>query len=115
MANYQDLRVWQKAMDLTIEVYALCSLLPRTETYGLASQMKRAAVSIPSNIAEGQRRLTKKDSASFAGIALGSLGELETQLILASKLYRIDINKALLACSEVGMMCSGLIKSLRSA
>ncbi|WP_316638118.1 four helix bundle protein [uncultured Ruminococcus sp.] len=70
--NYRDLLVWQKAMDLVIEVYQLTSLLPREENYNLSSQMRRAAVSIPSNIAEGQQRKSTKEFINFLSIAKGS-------------------------------------------
>ena len=74
----EDLIVWQKAMDLTIEVYRLVKFLPREETYALSDQMRRAAVSIPSNIAEGHGRNSNKEFANFLSIARGSLTELRT-------------------------------------
>jgi len=84
--DYQDLEVWQMAMDLCEKVYRLTSRFPRQETYGLTSQMQRAAVSIPSNIAEGRMRGTTREYAHFISVARGSLAELRTQLILASRL-----------------------------
>ena len=84
--DYQDLEVWQMAMDLCEKVYRLTSGFPRQETYGLTSQMQRAAVSIPSNIAEGRMRGTTREFAHFVTVARGSLAELRTQIILAGRL-----------------------------
>ena len=95
-------------------VYKVCANLPKTEMYALCDQMKRAAVSIPSNIAEGQKRLNRQETIQFTGIALGSLAELETQLHLCSRIYKIDVSNELALSEEVGKMLTGLIKSLRS-
>ena len=84
--SFKDLIVWQKAMDLAVEVYALVKFLPKEETYALSDQMHRAAVSIPSNIAEGHARQTQKEFVQFLCIARGSRAELETQLMLAKRL-----------------------------
>lgn len=84
--SYRDLVVWQKAMDLVIAVYELTSKFPKEEVYGITSQMRRAAISIPSNIAEGKYRGTRKDFAQFLRIAFGSGAELETQLEIARRL-----------------------------
>ena len=84
--NYRDLLVWQKAMDLVIEVYHLTNLLPREESHNLSSQMRRAAVSIPSNIAEGQQRKSTKEFIHFLSIAKGSNAELQTQLLICTRL-----------------------------
>lgn len=100
-------------MDLTEAVYALCRQLPKEETYALADQLKRAAVSIPSNIAEGQKRLNMQETIQFSGIALGSVAEIETQLLLAQRLYKLDVSKELMLAEEVTRMLVGLIKSLR--
>jgi four helix bundle protein len=81
--GYQDLLIWQKAMDLAKYVYRLSGSLPRHELYGLASQLQRAAVSVPSNIAEGQSRLHTAEFRQFLYHALGSLAEVDTQLLLA--------------------------------
>ena len=86
MPGYRDLKVWQAAMRLTVEVYRLSEQFPKHETYGLTSQLQRSAVSLPSNIAEGHGRNSPKEFNHFLGIALGSLAELETQLILAQHL-----------------------------
>lgn len=80
--NYQNLEVWQRSMLVVEDVYKVCHLLPKTETYALCDQMKRSAVSVPSNIAEGQKRLNRCETIQFTGVALGSMAELETQLIL---------------------------------
>ncbi len=84
--GYRNLIVWQKAMDLVILVYVLVSDFPKEETYGLSSQIKRAVISIPSNIAEGSRRTSSKDRKYFLVIAFGSVAELETQIELAKRL-----------------------------
>ena len=84
--NFKELIVWQKAMDLAAGVYTLTKYLPKEETYGLSDQMRRAAVSIPSNIAEGQARQSSKEFLQFLCIACGSRAELETQLLLAKRL-----------------------------
>lgn len=82
--SYRDLRVWQGAMELVTSIYELCKHFPKDETYGLAQQIKRAAVSVPSNIAEGNRRNSTKEYIQFLRIALGSLGEVETQCEVAA-------------------------------
>lgn len=81
--SFQDLKVWQSAYELTLEVYQLCETFPRQEQYGLSSQMTRAAVSVCSNIAEGFGRQTAKDKGQFYAMANGSLTELENQLLIA--------------------------------
>lgn len=101
-------------MDFVEHVYAVTDQLPKHETYGLADQLRRASVSIPSNIAEGQRRTGNKEIVHFTSIALGSLAEVETQLILVSKLYKIDTIALLDEASELGRILSGLTRYLRS-
>ncbi|MBP9821571.1 MAG: four helix bundle protein [Candidatus Pacebacteria bacterium] len=85
--SFQDLIVWQKAMVLVEQVYAYTKGLPKEEVYGITQQIRRSAVSIPSNIAEGKHRVSGKDFKQFLHIAFGSLAELETQLILSDKIY----------------------------
>ena len=85
--NFKDLIVWQKAMDLVNEVYKITRQFPKSEVYALASQMQRAAVAIPSNIAEGHRRNHRPEYVQFLGIALGSAAELETQVLISEKQY----------------------------
>lgn len=112
--GYQDLEVWKRAVDLTVSIYEACNKLPNTELYAIADQMKRAAVSIPSNIAEGQKRFGARDTLQFCNIALGSLAELETQLIIVKKVYKIDIDKILYECEIISRMLHALTKSLRA-
>jgi four helix bundle protein len=116
--NYRNLIVWQKAIDFVVEIYAITKIFPKEELYGLTSQMKRAAISIPSNIAEGQGRRTKKEFAHFLSMAYGSLREIETQLTIAQRLGFADTNRlspALNNCAEIGRLLNGLSKSLTSA
>ena len=84
--NYKDLIVWQKAMDLSVEIYKLVKKLPKEETYSLSDQMRRAAISIPSNIAEGKSRASQKEFSYFLSIAQGSRSELETQIQLCERI-----------------------------
>jgi len=86
MHNFRKLTIWQDSMDLTVQVYKLTQDFPKEEKYNLTSQVRRCAVSVPSNIAEGAGRNTNKDFNNFLGIATGSSYELETQLILAKRL-----------------------------
>jgi four helix bundle protein len=90
MHRYKELHVWQKAIDLAVEVYRITEKLPADEKYGLISQMNKSAVSIPSNIAEGAGRNGKKEFDNFLGIALGSSFELDTQIIISNKLEYIN-------------------------
>ena len=84
--SYQDLETWQQAMSLVVEVYRVTKLFPKEELFGLTSQLRRAAVSIPSNIAEGQGRTSTKEFLHHLSIAYGSLCEAETQILIAKKL-----------------------------
>ena len=102
-------------MDLTDEIYTLVKKLPKEELYSLSNQMRRAAVSVPSNIAEGFGRTGSKDYPHFLSIALGSTFELQTQLILCEDLGYLEANensKAMELCDRVGMMLNKLIKKL---
>ena len=113
---YQDLVVWQKAMELAQEIYRLVKLLPAEERYSLSDQMRRAAVSIPSNIAEGQQRRSTKEFIQFLSIAKGSCAELETQLYLCYKvgyLNKTQIKDVIELVREVGRMLNGLISKLQ--
>jgi four helix bundle protein len=115
--NYRDLVAWQKAMDLCEKVYRYSKSLPKDEQYGLTTQLRRCAVSIPSNIAEGQGRGTDKEWARFLSIAYGSLRELETQVLIAGRLGNIDqptVDKLLGLAGEVGRLINGLRRSLGS-
>ena len=112
---FKELIVWQKAMDLVVEVYSITKTLPRNEQFGLISQLRRAVVSIPSNIAEGNSRNTTKEYVQFLNIALGSKAEVETQLEICVRLKYIDseqVSKSLNLCSEVGKMLNSIIKKL---
>lgn len=86
-SSYKDLIVWQKSMQLVCGIYGKTKLLPADERFGLVSQMRRAAVSIPSNIAEGRKRKSSNDFAQFLHIADGSAAELETQMLLCERIY----------------------------
>ena len=113
--NYRELLAWQKAMDLVELVYSATFDWPKEELYGLTSQIRRAAVSVPSNIAEGQGRASSKEFSHHLSIARGSLLEVETQLLLAQRLNYLQTAEAdkLLACTaEVGRLITGLARSL---
>ncbi len=115
--SYRDLLAWQLAMQLTESVYKTTATFPNKETYALANQLQRAAVSIPSNIAEGHARSSTKDYLRFISIAMGSLAELETQLELSARLEYIDqpkLGELLAIADELGRMLQGLRKSLQS-
>jgi four helix bundle protein len=86
LKTFKDLEVWQKGIILVTEIYSITDAFPKTEIYALTSQIRRAVVSVPSNIAEGYRRGHKKQFKQFLDIALGSLGEVETQIIISEKL-----------------------------
>ena len=105
--HYQNLIVWQKAMDLVDEIYRLTKLLPREELFALSDQMRRAVVSVPSNIAEGHGRQTDKEFKQFLSVARGSLYELETQIQVAIRQHYFSADSAeaaLTLCREVGKM-----------
>jgi four helix bundle protein len=115
--SYKDLAVWQKAMDLTSAVYRVTSELPSDERFGLISQARRAAVSVPANIAEGHRRSSTKDYLRFLSIAAGSLAELETLIELASRLYRIQstyLDELVGSADEVGRMLRAIQQKLEA-
>jgi four helix bundle protein len=112
--SYRDLIVWQKAMDLVERVYRSSRGFPKDELYGLSSQIRRAAVSVPSNIAEGQGRGGDAEMVRFPRIAHGSLRELETQALIAERLGYTDRNETdqlMEMASEVGRLLNGLIRS----
>lgn len=113
--SYKDLVAWKKAMELVTEVYRTTERFPKEEIYGLTSQLRRAAVSIPCNIAEGQGRLTKGEFQQFLGYARGSLLEMETQIVIASNLGYLQDNQAsklLNLSAEVGRILNGLLASI---
>jgi four helix bundle protein len=113
--HYTELIAWQKAMDLVVEVYRSTESFPKTEAFGLTNQLRRAAVSIPSNIAEGQGRSSGKEFVHFLHIARGSLQELETQVLLAHRLgFLPDPSRADLMArtTEIARILNGLIRAL---
>ena len=113
--SYRDLIVWRKAMDLAEAVYQATKIFPREEMYSLTSQIRRAAVSVPSNIAEGQGRSSTKEFRNHLSIAYGSLQEVETQIILAQRLGYLDqegVAVVLSLASEVGRLINALSSSL---
>jgi four helix bundle protein len=113
--SYRDLLAWQKAVVLVESVYKVTAGMPAEERYGLTSQLRRAAVSIPSNIAEGHGRETTREFTRFISIARGSLAELETQLEVVSRLAMLSPERTrpiLDACDELGRILRGLRKSL---
>ncbi len=109
IASFKDLRVWQKAMKLVKEIYLLSSNFPKEEQYGLTSQIRRSAISIPSNIAEGFKRQFNKEQKHFFNIAIGSCAELETQLLIAKDLSYIDENSMLIIMQILQHTCAMLI------
>jgi four helix bundle protein len=107
--NHKNLEVWKKSMDLVLQVYQITNLFPDTEKFGLTSQMRRAAVSIPSNIAEGAARKSDKEFIQFLYIALGSLAEVETQYLIAIRLqYLNDDLKVDNSINEVKSLIIGM-------
>ena len=114
--TYKELIVWQKAMELTTEIYRLTKKLPKDELYALTNQLRRAAVSIPSNIAEGNARFSTKEYLRFLSIARGSTAEVETQILICLKLNYLsqeDIASAVSLLDETGRMLNSMIKKLR--
>ena len=111
--SYKDLRVWQRGIELVKEIYRISSQFPKNETYGLASQIRRAAISIPSNIAEGYTRKSLKEYLQFLRVAYSSAAEIETQLTIAQDLYRnINYSKAKSFLEEIQKMLNVLIRKL---
>ena len=114
--SYRDLLVWQRSMDLVEDCYNLATAFPKDEIYGLTSQLRRAAVSIPANIAEGHGRDGLGEYIHFLGVAQGSLRETETHLMIASRLGLADkerVGEVLRLSDEVSRMLGGLMRSLK--
>jgi len=114
--GYRELKVWERAMELAVEVYLATDLMPDSEKYGLVSQMQRAAVSVPSNIAEGHSRSHLGDYLKHLSYARGSLAELETQLeisVRVKRLSRDNASESWRLAQETGRMLTGLIQSLQ--
>jgi four helix bundle protein len=115
--SFRDLAVWQRSVELALAVYKLTSVFPESERFGLISQLRRAAVSIPSNIAEGYGRSSKGEYVQFLGHARGSNSEVETQLVIARALgfgSKQAIESAEGLCNEVGRMLGGVLRSVRA-
>jgi four helix bundle protein len=115
--NYRDLIAWKRSMNLVLEVYKASKHWPKEETFGLMNQVRRAVVSIPANIAEGQGRDSAKEFLRFLNIANGSLYEVETHLLIASQLGYLaqnDTDAITQQTSEVGRLLNGLMGSLRT-
>ena len=114
--SYRDLNVWQKAMDLVVDCYRATRGFPRFEFYGLASQLQRAAVSVPSNIAEGRSLPYTKEFIRHLSIAYGSLAELETHILISERLRYLSNERPMMLLNqtaEVARMINGLRKSLK--
>lgn len=116
MANFKELLVWQKSIDFVTEIYKFTDSFPKDEIFGLKSQIRRASVSIPSNIAEGNSRRSKPDYVQFLKISRGSCAEVEIQLIISKNLHFLDeinylkLNQDII---EISKMLNGLINSLK--
>lgn len=111
-SSFKNLIVWQKSFDLATKIYQLTNSLPKDELYGLSSQMRRCAVSIPSNVAEGNQRNNIKEYRQFIGIAKGSAAELETQLLLCQTIYGVTIEEHLSLLIEIQKMLGALSRNL---
>lgn len=117
MQSYKELLAWQQSMALASKVYQVTKTFPREETYGLTSQLRRSAVSVPSNIAEGQGRATRGGFVQFLCMARGSLFELETQLLMAKELKYLDVRQDPMLFQQltrVAQLLNALISSLKS-
>ena len=117
MKTHKDLDVWKKSVSLVTSIYEVTKTFPKDEVYGLTNQIRRSSVSIPSNIAEGSARQGDKEFAHFLYISLGSLSELETQLIIASSLNYLslkDYDSVITSLEEIRRMLLGLIKYVRN-
>ncbi len=116
MGDFRNLRVWQRAHNLTLELYAETRTFPKEERYRLTSQLRRAAASVPANIAEGQGRTGSREMIHHLSIAQGSLAELETLILIAQDLHYLDdadCDTLLARATEVRRLIGGLIRSLR--
>jgi four helix bundle protein len=114
--SHSDLVAWQKAMDLAVEVHRVSDTMPRHERFGLVSQLRRAAVSVPSNIAEGSARRTTRDFIAFLHVARGSIAAMETQMLLAQRvgyLSEQQVDSIMSRLAEVGRLLNGLIAALQ--
>ncbi|MDD4995116.1 MAG: four helix bundle protein [Patescibacteria group bacterium] len=117
IVSYKDLIIWQKSIELVVEIYKITASFPKNETFGLVSQMRRNAVSIPSNIAEGRSRGTRKDFRQFLIIAYGSAAEMETQIIIVKKLAfgkEINFEHSEKLLNEIVRMLNRAIHTLKT-
>lgn len=112
MHNFRELKIWKDALRIVKSTYELCKQLPPDERFSLANQMQRSSISIPSNIAEGSGRGSKKDFLRFLNISISSSFELETQLILSKELFDINIDRELDDLHTLQKMIRGFMKSL---
>ena len=118
MKTHKDLEVWKNSIELVAEIYKITNLFPKFEIYGLTNQMRRAAVSVPSNISEGAARNSKKEFIQFLYIAQGSVAELETQLIISQNLQFINENQLNETANRLNLIRSqitGLIRHLKQS
>lgn len=111
--SFKDLVIWKRSRELVGAVYEICKKLPKEETYGLSSQLRRAVISVPSNIAEGYRRNNRKEFANFLSIAIGSAAEVETQLLLCKDLYHINIEAEVNEVEQIQKMIASALRKLR--
>ena len=114
MKTHEDLDVWQKSIDLVVDVYSITDLLIEKKKFELVKQINRSAISIPSNIAEGAARSSDKEFIKFLYYSLGSLTELETQLIVTNRLGLIENNKIMIELNKIKQMLLGLIRFLKN-
>lgn len=118
MKTHRDLNVWNNSIKLVTMIYEITNDFPKNEIFGITSQIRRAAVSIPSNIAEGAARTSKKEFNNFLSIALGSASELETQIIISKNLEYLSSEKSAILLSEltgIQKMIAGLMKNIKSS
>jgi len=116
--SFRDLVVWQKAMALATEVYQVTEAFPRAETYGLTNQLRRAVVAVPSDIAEGKGRLSKREFVQMLSRARGSLFEVVTQIEIGKNLRYVgdaEFEQVSKHCAEVGRLLNGLIRAIRQS
>jgi four helix bundle protein len=115
--SYKDLKIWNRSIELVTDVYDITSLFPKDETYGLTSQIRRSAISIPSNIAEGFTRYYNKEYRQFLYISLGSCAELETQLVIANRLNYLEADIKSKISNDLEIICkmiTNLIKKINN-
>ena len=118
MKNFKQLKIWQKGFEIATKIYLFIVHIPKDEKFGLSSQLTRAAISIPSNIAEGSSRSSEKDNVRFLEIALGSCFEVETQLLIANQVYQVNdalFGELLILIQEEQKMVSSFIKHLKTS